>query len=98
MRASARHRLVRGRWQEDAGEDELSLADALLLGRKTYEALLPIWSNITGEFADRVNSMPKFVASTSLVEPLEWNASLIKGDLVEEVRRLKAHHTGNLLT
>ena len=84
--------------QEDAGEDELRLADALLLGRKTYEALFPIWLKTTGAFADRVNSMPKYVASTSLVEPLAWNATLIRGDLVEEVRRLKAHHTGNLLS
>jgi len=84
--------------QEAAGEDELRLADAMLLGRKTYEGLAPIWSQSTGEFADRVNSMPKYVASTSLAEPLEWNATLIAGDLVEEVRRLKAHHTGNLLT
>lgn len=84
--------------QEETGEDEVRLADAMLLGRKTYEALSAIWSKTTGEFADRVNSMPKYVASTSLVGPLEWNASLIEGDLVEEVRRLKAHHTGNLLT
>ena len=84
--------------QEDAGEDELRLADALLLGRKTYEALSAIWSKTTGEFADRVNGMPKYVASTSLVEPLAWNASLITGDLVAEVRRLKAHHAGNLLS
>ena len=61
----------------------------MLLGRKTYEALSAIWSKTAGEFADRVNSMPKYVASTSLVESLEWNASLIKGDLVEEVRRLR---------
>lgn len=84
--------------QEDAGEDELRLADALLLGRKTYEALSAIWPAITGELADRVNGMPKYVASTSLVEPLEWNASLITGDLVDEVRRLKAQHAGNLLS
>jgi dihydrofolate reductase len=84
--------------QEAAGEDEVRLADALLLGRKTYEALAPIWLRTTGAFADRVNSIPKYVASTSLTEPLEWNATLIKGDLVEQVRRLKAQHDGNLLT
>ena len=84
--------------QEAAGEDELRLADAMLLGRKTYEGLAPIWTQTTGEFADRVNSMPKYVASTTLSEPLEWNASLITGDLVEEVRRLKEHHTSTLLS
>jgi len=84
--------------QEDAGESELRLADALLLGRKTYEVLFPIWSTTTGAFADLVNGMPKYVASTTLIEPFAWNASLITGDLVAEVRRLKAHHTGNLLS
>ena len=84
--------------QEAASEDELRLADAMVLGRKTYEGLAPIWSQTTGEFADRVNSMPKYVASTTLADPLEWNASLITGDLVEGIRRLKGHHSGNLLT
>lgn len=84
--------------QEYAGEDEVRLADALLLGRKTYEALSAIWLTTSGEFAERVNSIPKYVASTSLAEPLEWNATLVKGDLAEEVRRLKAHHDGNLVT
>lgn len=63
----------------------------------TYKALSAIWPAITGAFADRVNGIPKYVASTSLAEPLEWNASLITGDLVAEVRRLKAHYAGNLL-
>lgn len=76
---------LEGGEQEDAGEDEVRLADALLLGRKTYEALSAIWSKTAGEFADRVNSMPKYVASTFLVEPLEWKASLIKHGLIEEV-------------
>jgi dihydrofolate reductase len=83
---------------EYAGVEEVRLANAFLLGRKTYENLCPIWSKSAGDFADLVNSMPKYVASTSLTEPLEWNATLIKGDLVEEVRRLKADHDGSLLT
>ena len=83
---------------EAAGEDELRLADALLLGRKTYEGLSAVWSETAGAFADLVNGMPKYVASTSLVEPLAWNASLLTGDLVEDVTRLKAHHAGNLLS
>ncbi|GGM54285.1 deaminase [Micromonospora sonchi] len=83
---------------ETAAEDELNLADAMLLGRKTYEALAPIWMSSTGRFADRVNSLPKYVAATSLAEPLDWNATLIKGDLVEQVRQFKTRHDGNLLT
>lgn len=85
-----------GEKEQDAAEDELRLAGALLLGRKTYAGLAPIWSATPGEFAGRVNSMPKFVGTTTLTEPLEWNASIIKGDLADEVRLLKAEH--NLVT
>jgi dihydrofolate reductase len=84
--------------QESAGEDELALADAMLLGRKTYQELSAVWATIPGEFAERVNSMPKYVVSTTLTGPLDWNASLLKGDMVDEVRRLKADHAGTLLT
>ncbi|MDQ7905002.1 dihydrofolate reductase family protein [Phytohabitans sp. ZYX-F-186] len=83
---------------EAAGEDEVRLAGAMLLGRKTYEALAPIWTKTTGDFADRVNGIPKYVASTSLTGPLDWNATLIEGDLAERVRHLKAEHQGDLLT
>jgi dihydrofolate reductase len=90
-------------WHDGAGQDgaevdDLLLGDAMLLGRKTFETIAPYWQQVTGPFAERVNSMPKYIASTTLTEPLEWNASLIKGDFVEEVRRLKAEHTGNLLS
>jgi len=84
--------------QEHRGEDELHLADAMLLGRKQYEGLSAVWSKTPGEFAAKVNAMPKYVASTTLSEPLDWNASLIKGEVVEEVRRLKDEHDGNLLS
>lgn len=83
---------------ERAGEEHLRRAAAMLLGRGTYEALAPIWLSTTGEFAERVNAMPKYVASRTLTGPLGWNASLLDGDLVDEVKRLKAHHTGDLLT
>src|SRR5439155_1722083 len=49
-------------------------------------------------FAERVNSIPKYVASRTLEEPLEWNASLIKGDLAESVASLKRQHGGNLIS
>jgi len=83
---------------ESASEEDLRLADAMLLGRKTYEALAPIWMGASGAYADRVNALPKYVASRSLTGPLEWNATAIEGDLATEVRRLKEHHTGDLLT
>src|SRR4029077_21113095 len=70
---------------------ELCGADALLLVRVTYEHFAAAWPSMTDEagFADRMNSLPKFVASTTLREPLEWNATLIQGELASEVARLK---------
>ncbi|GAA4445452.1 dihydrofolate reductase family protein [Phytohabitans houttuyneae] len=83
---------------EADSEDDLRLAGAMLLGRKTYEALAPIWTATTGPYAEMVNAMPKYVASTGPIGTLAWNATPLKGDLAEEVRRLKAEHAGNLLT
>jgi dihydrofolate reductase len=62
------------------------------LGRVTYEELAAQWPHLSeqyGEYADMMNSYPKYVVSTTLQEPLEWNASLIKGDVAEDVSRLK---------
>ena len=80
--------------------DQLLAADAFLLGRKVYEGLANVWPNITDDtgFAERVNSIPKYVASRTLQEPLDWNASLIKGDLTEAVASLKCQHRGNLIS
>jgi dihydrofolate reductase len=85
---------------EDTGSlDQLLAADDLLLGRKTYEGLAAVWPEITDDrgFADRVNSLPKHVASRTLQEPLTWNATLIKGDLAEYVADLKQQAGGNIL-
>jgi dihydrofolate reductase len=70
--------------------DELRATDALLLGRVTYDGFAAAWPGRKGDaFADRFNSMPKFVASRTL-KKLEWNNShLIKGDLAAEVAKLK---------
>ena len=73
--------------------DELAAADALLLGRVTYEGFAAAWPQMeeqTGEYGAWMNGYPKHVASRTLEEPLEWNNStLIKGDVAEEVYRLK---------
>jgi dihydrofolate reductase len=77
--------------------DLLFAADALLLGRETYEIFAQTWPARTaaddgpGEagFIDRINRLPKFVASTTLKEPLAWNATLLKGDVAKEVATLK---------
>jgi dihydrofolate reductase len=55
----------------------------------TYEAFAQIWPTRDGKAADRINSMPKYVASRTLKEPLQWNATLLKGDVAEEIRTLK---------
>jgi dihydrofolate reductase len=65
------------------------MPDALLMGKKTYEAFAQIWPTRQGKIADSLNSMPKYVASRTLKEPLQWNARLIQGDVVEEIRKLK---------
>jgi len=81
-------------WSDETGKfklDELRATDALLLGRVTYEGFAAAWPGRKDEegFADRFNSMPKYVASKTLKKP-EWNNShLIKGDLAAEVSKLK---------
>jgi dihydrofolate reductase len=84
--------------QEEAGADELYLADGMLLGRKTYENLKKVWQGTPGPYADKVNALPKWVVSNTLKEPLDWNSTLVKGDLVEGVRQLKEEHDGQLLS
>ncbi len=71
--------------------DELMASDALLLGRVTYEIFAAAWPSRTGEFADRMNSLPKYVVSTTL-QKAEWNNSYLINDatqVVEEVVKLK---------
>ena len=69
--------------------DEALEADALLLGRVTYEGFAAAWPSRDGEFADKFNNMPKYVVSSTLEDP-EWNNStVLKGDVAEEVGKLK---------
>jgi dihydrofolate reductase len=81
-------------FDEDAAKyayDQLFASDALLLGRVTYQGFAAAWPSMTDEagFADRMNSLPKFVVSTTL-EEVQWNnSSLIKENVAEEVSRLK---------
>lgn len=81
-------------WSEEAGKfkhDELFASGALLLGRVTYQGFAAAWPTMTDDtgFAERMNSLPKYVVSTTL-EEVEWNNSkLIKGDLAEEISKLK---------
>ena len=77
--------------------DEAFASEALLLGRVTYEGFAEAWPTRDGEFADKFNNMPKYVVSSTLGEP-EWNNStVLKGDVVEEVRKLKEEQDGDIV-
>ncbi len=72
-------------------------AEALLQGRRTFEFLASRWPSRTGELADRMNSMPKYVVSSTLAQP-EWtNTAVLKGDVVSEVSRLKEELNGEIV-
>jgi dihydrofolate reductase len=86
----------------DASLDMWLVADAMVLGRKTYQGLAAVWPQLAADptlarFADRMNSMPKYVASRTLREPLEWNATLLEGDLAQSITALKERHSGDLV-
>jgi dihydrofolate reductase len=77
--------------------DETFASEALLLGRVTYEGFAEAWPSRDGEFADKFNNMPKYVVSSTLGDP-EWNNStVLRGDLVEEVRKLKQDQDGDIV-
>jgi dihydrofolate reductase len=77
--------------------DEALEADALLLGRVTYEGFAAAWPSREGEFADKFNNMPKYVVSSTLGEA-EWsNSTVLGGDLVEEISKLRQGPDGDIV-
>jgi dihydrofolate reductase len=77
--------------------DETFASDALLLGRVTYEGFAEAWPSREGEFADKFNTMPKYVVSSTLKEP-EWqNTTVLGGDAVEAVSKLKREQDGEIV-
>jgi dihydrofolate reductase len=77
--------------------DEALDAEALLLGRVTYEGFAEAWPSRDGEFADKFNNMPKYVVSSTLEDP-EWsNSTVVKGDVAEEVAKLKQELDGDMV-
>jgi dihydrofolate reductase len=83
-------------WNKVALDDALG-AEAWLLGRRSYEYFGARWRPRTGELADRVNSLPKYVVSSTLQEP-DWNNSrVLKGDVVTEVSKLKQELDGEIV-
>ena len=76
--------------------DETMAADALLLGRRTYEGFADAWPSRSGEFADKFNNMPKYVVSSTLKDP-EWtNSTVLEGDVADAVSKLKAEEDGEI--
>jgi dihydrofolate reductase len=74
----------------------------MVLGRKVYEGLAAVWPTLAddpnlGVFADRMNTMPKYVASRTLSAPLEWNSILLEGDLATSVEAIKERHDRTLV-
>src|SRR3989440_5381178 len=77
--------------------DETLDSEALLLGGVTYEGFAAAWPSRDDEFADKFNGMPKYVVSSTLEDP-EWNnPSVLKGDVVEEVSKLKQGVDGDIV-
>jgi dihydrofolate reductase len=77
--------------------DEALGAEALLLGRRSYEWMAGRWPSRSGELADRLSSMPKYVVSSTLEDP-DWNnSSVLKGDVVDEISKLKQELTGEIV-
>jgi dihydrofolate reductase len=77
--------------------DEAFSSDALLLGRVTYEGFAAAWPSREGEFADKFNTMPKYVVSSTLKDPAWNNSTVLNGDLAEEVAKLKQEVDGDIV-
>jgi dihydrofolate reductase len=91
---------VGDRGREEAAKvllSEAMAAEALLLGRRSYEFFAGRWPSRSSELADRLNSMPKYVVSSTLEDP-DWNnTTLLKGDALDEVSKLKRELTGEIV-
>jgi dihydrofolate reductase len=83
-------------WTKIAFDEALG-AEALLLGRRSDEWFGSRWSSRSGEFADRLNSLPKYVVSSTLEHPRWGNSTVLKGDVVDEVSKLKNELAGEIL-
>ena len=85
----------------DEGEkfklDETMNSEALLLGRVTYEGFAAAWPKMKGEFADKFNGMPKYVVSSTLQDPAWHNTTVLAGDVVDEVAKLRDRLDGEIV-
>jgi dihydrofolate reductase len=91
-----------GEWVQPDGDhgdysfERQAASSGLVLGRKTFEGLAGFWPDQTGKWADMVNALPKYVASTTLSGELEWNGTLLEGDLEDSIPKLKSEVDGDL--
>ena len=97
--------LGRGSWTDASfGEegtkfklDEVMETDAMLFGRRTYDAYVAAWPSRDDEYANKLNAMPKYVLSSTLGEP-EWtNTTVLRGGAAEAARSVKERHAGNIM-
>ena len=86
----------RAGWAE-AGLEEARRSEAMLLGRRTEEYLAARWPSRTGEWPDRLNSMPKYVVSATRDEPVWTNSTMLNGDPVTEAAKLKQELAGEIV-
>jgi dihydrofolate reductase len=77
--------------------DEARGAEALLLGRRTYEFFAARWPTRSGQWADRLNSLPKYVVSATLQDPNWNNSTVLTGDLVDQVSTLRRKVNGDIV-
>ena len=83
-------------WRE-VSLDEARNSEAVLLGRRSDEWFGPRWTPRTGEWADRLNGLPKYVVSSTIDAPTWTNATVLRGEVVDEVTRLKQHVDGDIV-
>ena len=77
--------------------EQIAAADAMLMGRDTYEAYASVWPDRDDDYSSRINALPKYVASTTLTAPQWQNTTVLEGDLIANVGRLKSNGSGSIL-
>ena len=87
----------RGPEGQEFKDEEIRTSGALLLGRITYEEFAKAWPTMEGEYADKFNSMPKYVVSSTLEEPAWNNTTVLRGDPVDEASELRERAGGDVV-
>lgn len=77
--------------------DQIRAATAMVMGRNTYEVYAAVWPGREGEYADLINALPKYVASTTLTEPAWHNTTVLTGGILEAVRALRDRRDASIL-